>query len=115
MRITKHAKERIIERNELVNSVAMAERNAKIAFRSGITIGRVDKLSPELASYMRNKKHRNGSNSTIRIYQNNVYVWRGDNHRLVTAHPVPEYLKEEAAKVFDYYKTLKEGVKHECY
>lgn len=115
MRITKHAKQRIKERNENVSSIAMAERNAKIAFRSGLTIGCVDKFSETLAEYMRNKKRRNGSNATIRIYQNNVYVWRGDNHRLVTVHPIPNIFKEEAEKVFRFEKEYKEGVKNECY
>ncbi len=107
MRITKHAKERIKERHEDIDSLAMAERNAKIAFRSGLTISDVSKVSEALANYMRAKKRRNGSNATIRIYQNYVYVWRGDNHRLVTMHPLPEKFQEKGPELLAQAKEMR--------
>lgn len=92
-RLTQHGKERIVERNETIASISDAKRIAKIAWRSGKERGAFQKY-PRFFSYLTNKQSRSNTCS-IRIYKDNIYIWRGKNRSLVTSHPIPErYLKE---------------------
>ena len=92
-RLTQHSKERIVERNDSVNSIADAKRIAKIAWRSGKERGAFSKY-PKFFSYLANKQSQSNTCS-IRVYQGNIYIWRGKNRSLVTSHPIPErYLAE---------------------
>ena len=96
-RITQHSKQRIIERTEGVESVAQAKRLAKIARISGKTINQYNKY-PRFFSYLQNKKSQTAT-CCIRIYQDNIYIWRGRNHVLVTAHPIPDRYKIEMEEI----------------
>lgn len=93
MLITKHAAERIKERNDNVFSIHDAKRNAKIAWASGLTIEKVQRANADLANYMRRKKEKNGNRSKVRVYQNTLYIFCGRKSRLVTAYPLPESMR----------------------
>lgn len=93
--ITQHAKQRIQERNESVNSAAMAKRNAKIAYNSGYKIHQLARDCPRIARWMQKKKDQNGGAAKVRLYQNNLYIWRSKANRLITVLPLCEELQEE--------------------
>ena len=93
--VTQHAKQRIQERNELVSSAALAKRNAKIAYNSGYKIHQLAGHCPRITAWMRRKKGQNGNDAKVRLYQNNLYIWRGKKSRLVTVLPLYEELQEE--------------------
>lgn len=97
--ITKHAKERLVERNDSVNSFKMAERNAKIAFRSGYKIHQLARDFPRIAQWMQNKKDQNGGAAKVRLYQNNLYIWRSKANRLITVIPLCEDFQKELEKL----------------
>lgn len=96
-RITQHSKRRIIERNEAVESVADAKRYAKLAHNSGKTINNFQKY-PKFFAYLQNKKNQT-NNCSIRIFRDNIYIWRGRNRVLVTAHPIPDRYKKEMEEI----------------
>lgn len=96
-RITQHSKQRLIERDDSVESSAQAKRVAKIARVSGKTINNYQQY-PKFFSYLQNKKGQTNTCS-IRIYQDNIYIWRGKAHSLVTAHPVPDRFKKEMEEI----------------
>lgn len=92
-RLTQHGKERIVERNETISSFSDAKRIAKIAWQSGKTRGAFTKY-PKFFNYLANKQSQSNTCS-IRVYKDNIYIWRGKNRNLVTSHPIPDrYLKE---------------------
>lgn len=94
-KITKHSKQRIMERTEGVQSFAEAKRLAKQAKRSGQTLNDFQRY-PRFFSYLQAKKNQTNTCS-IRIYRGNIYIWRGKD-TLVTAHPIPDrYLEEMEA------------------
>lgn len=93
MRITKHSKQRIIERDNGVSSVAEAKKVAKLAFRSGKTVGDFQKY-PKFYNYLRGKAAQT-HDCSVRVYRGNIYIWRGRKHTLVTAHPIPDRFHEE--------------------
>lgn len=93
MRITKHSKQRIIERDNGVSSVAEAKKVAKLAFRSGKRVGDFQKC-PKFFNYLQNKAAQTYECS-VRVYRGNIYIWRGRKHTLVTAHPIPDRFHEE--------------------
>lgn len=91
-KITKHSKQRIVERTEGVESFAEAKRLAKQAKRSGQTLNDFQ-MYPRFFSYLQAKKNQTNTCS-LRIYRGNIYIWRGKD-TLVTAHPIPDrYIKE---------------------
>ena len=92
-RITRHSKERLIQRNDWIDNYATAKRVAKAAWDSGKTIGQYQ-IYPKFFSYLSNKKSQSNTCS-IRVYQNNIYIWRGKNRSLVTSHPIPNRYIEE--------------------
>ena len=105
-RVTRHSKERLVQRNETIDNYAVAKRVAKIAWHSGRTIGEYNAY-PKFFSYLTNK--RNQSNTcSIRIYQDNIFIWRGSHRNLVTSHPIPDRYKEEMELV-DKQKEVKEN------
>lgn len=90
--ITRHSKERIVERTNGINNLYEAKKLAKQARISGKTLNDFQKY-PRFFAYLQNKKGQTNSCS-IRIYRDNIYIWRGKNI-LMTVHPIPErYLKE---------------------
>lgn len=93
MIITQHSKQRIVERDELVNSFVEAKRVAKIAFTSGKTMGYFQDC-PRFSEYLDYKRSQT-NDCSIRVYRGNIYIWKGRKHRLVTAHPIPERFKKE--------------------
>lgn len=93
MTITKHSKQRIVERDYGVNSFMEAKRVAKQAFHSGKTINHYQ-TCPSFFPYLQRKKNQT-RNCCIRVYRNNIYIWRGSKHTLVTAHPIPDRFKKE--------------------
>ncbi len=91
-RITKHSKERIVQRTD-ANSFAEAKKLAKQAKLSGKTINHFQRY-PRFFSYLQNKRAQT-NDCSIRIYQGNIFIWRGRTKSLVTAHPIPDrYLTE---------------------
>lgn len=91
-KITKHSKERIIERTEGISNFAEAKRLAKQAKHSGKTLNDFQKY-PKFFSYLRAKK-RQTNTCSVRVYRSNIYIWRGKD-TLVTAHPIPDRYIEE--------------------
>lgn len=96
-RLTRHSKERIVERNNSITNIADAKRLAKIAWRSGKERGAFSKY-PKFFSYLANKQSQSNTCS-IRIYQDNIYIWRGKNRSLVTSHPIPDRYLEEMDEI----------------
>lgn len=97
MVITKHSKERIVERNEDVTSFAEAKRLAKLARTAGKTVNHFQPY-PKFFSYLQNKRNQT-NDCSIRVYRGNIYIWRGKNKTLVTAHPIPNRYIEEMREI----------------
>ena len=93
MNLSKHSKERSVERLEHVNCFAEAKRNAKIAYRAGKTISYYSS-KPQFSAYLQARK-RTTNSSTIRVYKGNIYIWRGKHKTLTTVLPIPERFLEE--------------------
>lgn len=93
LQITKHSKERMVERDEQVMDFAEAKRIAKIAFRSGNTINDYQ-CCPKFAEYLRRKKNQT-SECAVRVYHDNIFIWRGKARALVTVHPIPDRFHTE--------------------
>ena len=91
--ITRHSKERIIERTAGVNTFAEAKRLAKQAKVSGKTINHYQPY-PRFFSYLQNKKNQT-NDCSVRVYRGCIYIWRGKNKTLVTAHSIPDRYIEE--------------------
>lgn len=91
-RITRHSKERIVERTEGISSFAEAKRLAKQAKRSGSTINEFQDC-PHFFSYLQTKRNQTNTCS-VRVYRGNIYIWRGKD-TLITAHPIPTRFHEE--------------------
>lgn len=94
--VSKHSKERIVERTDGVNSFAEAKKLAKQAWRSGKTINHFQKCE-NFSNYLRTKRDQTRTCS-IRVYKNNIYIWRGKK-TLVTVHPIPDRFIEEIGEV----------------
>lgn len=91
-KITRHSKQRIVQRTEGCETFAEAKKLAKQVKRSGSTINEFQRY-PHFFSYLQNKRNQTNTCS-IRIYRGNIYIWRGKD-TLVTAHPIPDrYIKE---------------------
>lgn len=91
--VTNHSIKRIIERDDNVNFVAEAKKVAKNAFTAGKTIKDfVD--CPKFAEYLKKKKNQ-ARDCSVRVYRDNIYIWRGKRKNLVTAHPIPDRFKDE--------------------
>ena len=85
MRITQHAKMRMKERIEGVNSFDDAERIAKIAYRSGVPY---QKIEDEGLQIRCEKLKRGNKNATIKVYRDNLYLFKGSKEKtLVTVIP----------------------------
>lgn len=95
--ITRHSKQRIIERNEGVETFAEAKRMAKQAKISGKTLNDFQRY-PRLFSYLQGKKSQT-NDCCIRIYRGNIYIWKGKHKALVTAHPIPDRFIKEIQEV----------------
>lgn len=94
-RVTRHSKQRIIERTEGVESFAEAKKIAKQAYISGKTLNHYQQY-PKFFSYLQNKVSQTNTCS-VRVYRGNIFIWRGKGkHKsLITAHPIPDrYIKE---------------------
>lgn len=95
--ITKHSKERIVERTDGITTFAEAKRLAKQAKTSGKTINYYQNY-PKFFSYLQNKRSQT-NDCSIRIYRGCIYIWRGKNKTLVTAHQIPDRYLEEIARI----------------
>ena len=95
--ISDHAKERSKERVEGVETNYDAKRFARQARISGKPIGNFQRY-PKFFSYLQNKKNQTAT-TRIRVYKDNIYIWRGSNQTLVTVHPIPDRYKEEMKEV----------------
>lgn len=94
-KMTRHSKERSIQRIAGCTSKAEAKKLAIVAKRSGKTINYYQRYE-KFFSYLQNKKNQTNTCS-IRIYRDNIYIWRGKK-TLVTVHPIPDrYIKEMEA------------------
>ena len=93
MNLSRHGKERSVERVEYVNCFAEAKRNAKIAYRAGKTISYYNS-KPQFSAYLQARK-RTSNNSTVRVYKGNIYIWRGKHKTLTTVLPIPGRFIEE--------------------
>lgn len=95
--ISRHSKQRIVERNEGVNTFSEAKRLAKQARVSGKTLNNFQKY-PKFFHYLQGKKNQT-NDCFIRIYRGNIYIWRGKHKTLVTAHPIPDRFIKEIEEV----------------
>lgn len=95
MRLTMHSKERLVERDSDTFNFDQAKRQAKIAWRSGKTINHYQDY-PRFFMSLQNRKAQSRSCS-IRVYNNNIYVWRGEkqNRKLITVVPIADRYKKE--------------------
>ena len=93
MNLSRHSKERSVERVENVNCFAEAKRDAKIAYRAGKPISYYDSKL-QFSAYLQSRK-RTSNSSTIRVYKGNIYIWRGKHKTLTTVLPIPERFIEE--------------------
>lgn len=93
MRISFHAKKRLVQRDNNANCHTDAKKLAKIAFNSGDTINAYQKY-PQFFAYLTRRRNESAT-CRIRIYHGNIYIWKGSKKTLVTAHPIPERFKEE--------------------
>ena len=91
--ITRHSKERIMQRTDGVRNFAEAKKLAKQAKISGKTLNYYQKC-PKFFSYLQNKKNQT-NDCSIRVYRGCIYIWRGKNKTLVTAHPIPDRYNDE--------------------
>jgi protoheme ferro-lyase len=96
-RITQHSKERIVQRDAGVATKAEAKKIGKRAFTSGQTINEFYKY-PKFFNYLKNKKGQS-NDCSIRVYRDNIYIWRGKAKSLVTAHPIPDRYIEEMREI----------------
>lgn len=91
-KITRHSKERLVQRDEKCENFAEAKKLAKQARRCGATINQYQRF-PKFFAYLQAKRDQTNTCS-IRIYRGNIYIWRGKNS-LVTALPIPDrFIKE---------------------
>lgn len=97
MRTSHHARKRIVERDEIANNHCDAKKLAKIAFNSGYTINHYQRY-PSFFAYLSNRK-RESTTCRIRVYRGNIYIWKGSNKTLVTAHPIPDRFIKEMEEV----------------
>ena len=96
-RISNHSKERSKERVEGVKTNYDAKRFAKQAKVSGKPIGLFQKY-PRFFSYLQNKNNQTRT-TRIKIYKDNIYIWRGATQTLVTVHPIPDRYKKEMEEI----------------
>lgn len=92
-RMSRHSKERSVERVDGVESFSDAKRYARQARISGKTIDKFIKY-PHFFSYLQNKNSQTNT-CTVRVYRDNIYIWRGNRQTLVTVHPIPDRYKKE--------------------
>lgn len=90
--ITKHSKERIVERTEGITFFEEAKRVAKIAKKSGKTINDFQRY-PKTFRYLQRKSQQTCT-CKLRVYRGNIYIWRGKDI-LMTAYPFPEWCIKE--------------------
>lgn len=95
-RASYHGKERLVQRLEEVNNFEDAKKMEAIAWHSGKTINHFQSY-PRTYSYLRYKKNRTNECS-IRVYRNNLFIWRGKKRKFVTAYPLPQALLDEIEK-----------------
>lgn len=94
MTISRHSKERLVERDNEINNFYKAKKIAKAAWAYGENINDFAKC-PNFFTYLQTKKAQSRS-CRIRVYRNNIYIWRGTNKRtLRTAYPIPKRYLEE--------------------
>lgn len=96
MQITRHSKQRIVQRSN-ANFFCEAVKIAKIAYRSGKTINYYADCR-KFSEYLRRKRAQT-CECSIRVYQGNIFIWKGRSHVLVTAHPIPVRFKTELEAV----------------
>ena len=92
-RLSNHSKERSVERVEGVETFSDAKKCAKQAKQTGATIDKFIRY-PNFYSYLQNKRYQTAT-TRIRIFKDNIYIWRGNNQTLVTVHPIPDRYKDE--------------------
>lgn len=92
MRFTSHGKKRLIERDDNIESVIEAKRVAKQAFISGKPISDY-RAYPDFFNYLKKKKNQ-CCDCSLRVYRNNIYIWKTRKHILVTVHPIPDRFQE---------------------
>lgn len=107
-RMSGHSKERSKQRVEGVESVSDAKECAKQAWHHGRTINQYISY-PKFFSYLQNKKGQTRTCS-LRIYKDNIYIWRGKLRTLVTVHPIPDRYKKEMEEVNTSNQCKKEGI-----
>lgn len=96
MRISYHARARIVQRDDSANSHNDAKKLAKIAFNSGTTIDRFQKY-PKFFAYLCDRRNESAT-CRVRVYRGNIYIWKGTQKKLITAHPIPDrFIKEMEA------------------
>lgn len=93
MRMTQHSKARIVERDNGVNSVAEAKRVAKQAFTAGKTLNHFQRC-PTFYYYLQRKRNQT-HDCSVRVYRDNIYIWKGKKKSLITMFPIPDRFHKE--------------------
>lgn len=89
MKISQHAKMRIKERVEGVNSIAEAEKLTQHAFRSGIPSSRIEDETLRVRCERMAKSC--SRHATCKIYKDNIFLFKGSKEKtLITVIPVEE-------------------------
>lgn len=99
MRTSYHARARIVERDSAANCHNDAKRLAKIAFKSGDTINSYQQY-PKFFSYLSSRRNESAT-CRVRIYNGNIYIWKGSKKTLITAHPIPDRFIREMETVMN--------------
>lgn len=90
MRLSKHGLNRIVERDGSTNYIAEARRKAKIAYQKGRTIGYYNGKDPEFGAYLKTLMRTN--TTRIRVYEDLIYIFKGEQKTFVTAHKFPRFM-----------------------
>lgn len=91
---TIHAKNRYSERTDV--SKNSTKHNTKYAYKNGTPIS---KFTGDFYNYLFFKQRHN-SRVSVKVYNNNVYIFDNINKKLITVYPVPEkFLPVEQYKI----------------
>ena len=88
MKISQHAKMRIKERVEGVNSIAEAEKLAQHAFRSGIPSSRIEDETLRIRCERMAKSC--SRHAMCKIYKDNIFLFKGSKEKTNREISVPE-------------------------
>lgn len=96
-RMSNHSKERSLERVEGIDTIPEAKQAEKQAFLYGKTLNSFLRY-PKFFAYLQTKRGQTNTTS-IRVFKDHIYIWRGKNRTLITVMPIPDRFKEEMRRI----------------